>query len=50
MVISARAFDYLMGLLDQLEDLGAETEERLAWRPGGSGLLADSAQVKAGAL
>ena len=39
-----------VGLLDDLEDLGPEPEERLARRPGRGRLLADPAQVQASRL
>src|SRR4029077_5606473 len=47
---SPRALDRLVRLLDQLEDLGAEAEERLTWRAGGGWLLANPAQIQARAL
>ena len=50
MVRAARMLDRVVGFLDQLEDLGAEAEERLARRARGSGLLANPAQVQARAL
>ena len=50
MVRAARTLDRVLGLLNQLKDLGAETKERLTRRAGGSGLVANPAQVKARAL
>ena len=44
---STRALDHLLGLCDQLEDLLAQPEERLARRPRRRRLLAHAAQVKA---
>src|SRR5262245_31954651 len=48
--VTARPFDRLRRLLDDLEDDPAETEEGLTWGAGRGRLLADPAQVEAGDL